>query len=583
MKIFQHATLNADPTLPSDAATKQYVDSKMAAGGGTGLFVTNATAVGGNSTKTYLAGTFPANILVTSATVDMDTTRISFEVEGGSSFWQPTITAHVVDGSGVVVQDSVAATIDSYIGGGVTGVSARVFAGHVDVNSQGTRTVTLTASTGATTTITLTRAGAGPSVVSVTPSYPGTQTALKQNDVFQVVVVTDPNATYVELVASGAVKTLISSTSYTTLGNNNRQFTINATASALSGAQLVTARAKNSLGTFGANVTASVTMDQVYPTVSLISTSYPNGQSAVKVSESATLTFNLTGYTSSSFTTSADFTISGTSTTFENTNQKTLTVKPTSTSNVDTGTNWNVTVTRASNGATATTSGLVTVYTSAPRVAITGASSRLVSSPTGAVYPITFTFDQALSSAPTISIPVGAGSLGAVTGSGKVYTASLTVADASTRGTFQFSVDSAHNTAGTASATGSANPPITAGANYTIGGFTQRVFYIGPFEQAADIGVLVSDPSKVTVSYTGSTVLTFKGSDLTQAAGGWSLLDDASLVYTAHDEPFTNYSNYVYAGAGVPSKWFYITDKNFADTNTGANGTGLSITIQEVA
>jgi hypothetical protein len=126
---------------------------------------------------------------------------------------------------------------------------------------------------------------------------------------------------------------------------------------------------------------------------------------------------------------------------------------------------------------------------------------------------------------------------------------------------------------------------ITSGGTYEIGGFTERNITVESFEQVVDLGVEISDPTKVVAKYRDTTdVFTYYGSDLSQHAKGFSTLDGTALVYAPGGSPFdgqVTYSNYVFQDASVtPTQWFFLTDASFAGSNT--TGT-LQITISEVA
>jgi hypothetical protein len=167
------------------------------------------------------------------------------------------------------------------------------------------------------------------------------------------------------------------------------------------------------------------------------------------------------------------------------------------------------------------------------------------------------------------------GTLTSFTGSGITWTATLNIADTDPKGAQTFGVTSVVNLANSTFT----SPTITAGQNYTVGGFTTRNVTIGALEQVVDLGVVIEDPTKVVVEYAGTAdPFTYRGTDLSQFQKGWSLVDGSALVYTVGAEPFQNYSNFVFSGS--PSNWFLLTDADFA----GANTTGtLQITIGETA
>jgi hypothetical protein len=166
------------------------------------------------------------------------------------------------------------------------------------------------------------------------------------------------------------------------------------------------------------------------------------------------------------------------------------------------------------------------------------------------------------------------GTIAMVSSNPTTWRFTLTVDDADVKGTYNWTV----NNVTTLSENVYNGVSITSGGSYTLGGFTSRDVTVGALEQVVDLGVWITDPTKVTIKYTGTTdELTYRGSTLTQFQKGWSTIDETALVYTAGAEPFPNYSNYVFL---TPSDWLFLTDADFC----GANTTGtLQVTIAEVA
>lgn len=595
MKIYQHATLSADPIQDMDAATKRYVDTRVNIAG-VGLFVTGVNAVNGNESLVYIAGTVPSNKVVSQATIDnYNPVRISIVAEGGAAFYSPVVRVNV-DPLNPSTTGTVATLTE-------TASDFRFFTGFADIDVSAdlvtpgsSKIVYIWSDTNAVTSVELIRAEAPPEVRTATiGAYPlgptgVQQTAVKGTDSLLVTGTVDNNASLVELISNtGAAETGTYTTSTVggLLGANDsggagrKSFTIQFTVdNGRTGAQSVTLRARNIIGTYGANFTSSntVVLDQTYPSYTLSVTGYPGGRTALKSGEAATLnTASMTGWTNgtdvityTSTTTGLTFGDTGTqtSTTFG----ATKTINYTGTGYIESGTNLSALATRLNNGAQTAQSTLAKIAAVAPTAAfaISGSPTRLISSVAGQPYTVNVTTSQELPTAP--SITATSGTVGTVTGSNKNWTFTLTIDDNDPKGSQTFSINMT-NRAGIAGTT------ITAGETYTVGGFTNRDVTVGALEQVVDLGVLITDPTKVTVKYTGTTDnLTYRASDLTQFQKGWSKVDGAQLTFTAGTEPFKNYSNFVFASGN--SSWLFLTDADFC----GANTTGtLQVNIQEVA
>jgi hypothetical protein len=570
MKIHQGAILSRDPNVDMEAATKRYVDSKITSAG-VGLFITNVTptASGLVGTKVYVAGTVPADAVISEATSDTQAVRVTFFAEGGATFYSPTVTVDTDPGPGV------AGIITEH------STDKRSYTGYADVIVTADREITVTADTGASASVMVHRAAAAPDVQSmVIGSYPGSQTAAKQNDVMTVTGTVANTASLVELIGgTGAVKagTYTTATTGGTLGATDsggagfRSFTIQFSVSGLSGSQTATAKAKNAFGSYGSNFasTNSITLDQVFPTIGSFTVTYPASQSALKGSETASITSTVLNYTSVSYTSSADLSVAN-PTTYASPKVVTR-VGGTYSYGVN---NYTITADKASNGSQTVSSTSVAIANVAPTVAfsITGSPTRLISSAVGQAYTVNLVANQRLLNAPTVTAT--SGTLTAFTGSGTTWTATLTVDDTDPVGAHSFAVTSITNLANT-----NYTSVTTTGQNYTVGGFVTRDVTVGALERVVDLGVMITDPTKVTVKYTGTTDnLTYRATDLTLFVKGWSKVDGTALVFTAGTEPFQNYTNFVYT-AGATS-WLYLTDSDFA----GANTTGtLQVTIGEAA
>lgn len=552
MKIFQHATLTADPTQAMDAVTKQYVDQVVQTGvGGAvtgGLFFTNMapTSTGIVGSKVYAAGTVPANKVITEATTDTDNVTVTLFAEGGSAFYSPTVTIETnpPQAGGVITATLTEDPSDK-----------RAFVATANLTGITADTViTARSSTNAVTTATIHRAVAGPDVNYITiGALPGTQTEAKAGDVITISGRVPNDATYVEIIAGGAAASLVSLTvgAADSFGTGYKDISGSFTVSGLTGLQGITARARNALGTFGNNVasTNKITLNQTYPTIGARTVTYPATQSALKGSETATVAATITNADTVVYTTSADLSVTA-STTYAAT--KTVTrVGGTYVYGVN---NYTITATKASNGAVSSATAQIAIADAAPTAAITisGSPVRLRSSATGQDYTITVTANERLNTAPNITASSGTWQ-GAWAGSGTTWTRTLRIVDSDPKGaqTFTASLTNIANVVGTT---------ITAGSAYNVGGFPTRTITFNAFERFHAIGTTVEDITKVTAAYTGATTLT---------------------RYTDNGDHFQGFTIVNAQGEYDPKGgYLFISDSAFAGSNT--TGT-LQLDITEAA
>lgn len=552
MKIYQ-SSVTTDPLLPQEIATKQYVDQKIGTGAGIvgGVFITDIspTATGIVGDKQYVPNTVPANRIITEATADTTDVRVSLLAEGGSAFYSPTVvvTTSPPQASG----DRIAMlTEDQY--------DKRLFSGYVDLSDIDEETiVTATSSTGAVAIVTIKVAEAGPAISSATiGALPGSQTEAKNNDLVMVSGVTSNAATYVEVLAGSASKSVTplvlgaADSGGTGLKTFSGTFTVHATNT---GSQRVTIRARNALGTYGASTFSSntITLNQTYPTIGARTVSYPSTQSALKGTESATIASTVTNADVVAYTTSGDLSV-----TAPNTYATVKTITRTGGGYVSGVQNYTITATKSSNAAVTVATAAVTIANTAPTAAITivGSPVRLTSStPNGTDYTVRITPNQTLNAPPTLVASSGTWQ-GNWSLSAGVYSRVLRIVDADVDGPQVFSGLVIKNQANVEGNT------ISSGASYVVGGFARRTLTFAPFSQVAPIGTSISDFTKVNAKYAGSSTLTQR-TDTSQYFAGFTITN-ADGTYNPN-------------GA-----YLFLTDADFA----GANTTGtLQVEIEEVA
>lgn len=537
--------LNAGKVLGTDGTTVSWVDAGAAII--LGPFFTNVEPTSGGivGDKVYLPGTTPPNSVVAGATTDTENVTVSLLVEAASIYTEPTVTV---------------TTTPAQAGGPITVEltqdpdERKIWTGTFELTGITADTVVRAAtSTGQDAVLNLTVAPAAPTLTALAIGpYPFGQTAVKEGDTVTVTGTATNSATEVVVLAQGAAgaESVLTVGPADSAGAGFRTVSGSFTVSGGTGAQAITARPRNSFGTLGAAVTSSntVILDQVIPVIGVFSVVYPEGQDALKDNEGAQVSAVVTNFTSVTYTGVNLAIINPTSYALTKTAVRTggdLVV------GVD---NYTITALRATNGSSATASTAVAIANTTPAASITiSGGSRLSSSPAGTPYTVTLTATQPLAAAPTLLASSGNWQ-GAWTGAGTTWSRTLSITDASPKGPQSFSGLQATSLAGRVGTT------ITSGASYTVGGFEAREVIFPPFERWAPIGTTVTDVTKLSVTLTGASPLTFFP-DTNSRDNGFSIVDALG--------------NYNAAGGFI-----FLSDGALAGANTSGS---LSITIQEDA
>lgn len=515
-------------------------------GGGTvaGLFFIDVTATTGNvGDKLYVPGTIPADRVIYEATTDTNTVLVTVFVDGGSAFFSPTVTITTVPAQpgGPVIATMTEDPVDkhSYYSTAPLTISA-------------TSTITAVSSAGPTATLLINRAGAGPVLNSlVIGALPGVQTEVKAGDTIVVTGTIQNTAVYAEIMAGVGALTPMTLGALDSGGAGYRTLYAALTIGSGSGVQYIQAHGRTSLGTFGTPFISSnsITLNQTYPAIGSRTIAYPVQQSAIKGTETAIITSTVSNFDT------VLYTASNMSVFNPSTYAAAKVVTRTGGSYAYGVQNYTITANKTSNNATSTASSAVTIADVPPQAAITivGSPARLFSSPTGVDYTIMITADQLLAGAPTLSASSGTWQ-GSWTGAGTTWTRVLRIVDTDPKSTQTFSAMLLTGLAGVTGGT------ITSGASYTIGGFAARVITFAAFERFHAIGTEIVDFSKVTASYTGSSVLT-RRSDTSDVFQNFTIVNAAGVF-----DPFGTH--------------LFISDLAFSGANT--SGT-LQLTVAEVA
>ena len=335
--------------------------------------------------------------------------------------------------------------------------------------------------------------------------YPGSQTELKAGDTFNFHVDTDINVTSIEIDNFGA---FTASTTPVTAGTSHnitsRIIADRGTSVQALGARVRVQKANGSYSDWFLTTSQgstdgqyTVKLNNLYPSVSVSTITYPGSQQALKDNEQATVSNNVTNYNVISYTSpNGDLTISNSSS-YET--PKTVT-RAAGNYNISTN-NFRITATRnANNAVTTNSSTVVKIAHTAPTLTVSVPAARLRTGgnddTSAQSYTVTITATQQLLSAPTLSAPSGGGTLGSFGGSGTTWTATLSnINDNLTKGTYTWGAISATNLAGKVVTT------ITTGPTYVIGGFLSRTVSLAAFANEVNINTSVLDYSKMTLSW----------------------------------------------------------------------------------
>ena len=341
--------------------------------------------------------------------------------------------------------------------------------------------------------------------------YPGSQTELKANDTFNFHVDTDVPIVSIEIDGFGAFN---ASTTAVTAGTShnltNRQIANQGNTTQALGARV---RVKKANGSFSAwFLTTSqgstdgqytVKLNNIGPTISFGTITYPGTQRGLKGTESATVVNNVSNYNTILYT-SSQLNINN-DTSYES--PKTVTRKNAGGTdyNVDSP-NLTITAVRTANNKSASGSVLVKIANGTFNLNIsTNGGQRLrtggndgTSAPS---YAVTIASSQELFSAPTLAVLLGGGTLGSFGGGPTSWSATLSnINDDLIKGTKNWGAISATNIAGTTVTT------INTGGSYVIGGFLPRTVSLAAFANQVNINTSVSDYSKMTLSWTVVTL-----------------------------------------------------------------------------
>ena len=260
------------------------------------------------------------------------------------------------------------------------------------------------------------------------------------------------------------------------------------------------------------DLTHTIKLNNLYPTITFGAITYPAGQSGLKGVEAATVNHTIINqdtvtYSSTELTIASPSVYAAAKSVSRLAGTYNISVK-----------NFNVSAKRAANGAVTTDGVVVAIADTIPTITVSTPAARLRSGGNAGTvaqeHNISITASQALEEAPTLNAPEGTWVEASWTGNAAktVWTRKLRVHDDNAKGTFSW------NSLSAKSKSGRVVSAITTGPSYVIGGFVFRTLNVPAYpNREAALGTKVVDPSKLRSTNlskgpTGSLNFTYQGS-----------------------------------------------------------------------
>jgi hypothetical protein len=366
-----------------------------------------------------------------------------------------------------------------------------------------------------------------------TGGYPGAQTELKSGDTFNFNVVS--NIPIVSVEFDGASSYAFNAATIAVPSGTNQTVTgtiANRGTSVQSLPQRV--RVKKSTGTWSAWFTTDsvgttdgthrIKLNNLYPSVSIGTITYPASQGALKASESATVANTVSNYDVIQYSSPISELSVSNATVYEASKSVS---RVGGTYNVSSN-NLRIVATRSANNAVTTVDGLVKIAAVAPTITVSVPYSRLRSGGSDGTsaqdYVVTITSSQQLYALPTLGIGSRGSWLGtafAGTVPGTSFTRSIRILDndSNGKGVSSWGSLSAVNLAGIE------QTAINVGGSYTVGGFVARTLTLAAFANEVSMNVAATDYSKVTLLWNIKALPNQRalGTTATPDANSWCL------------------------------------------------------------
>ena len=383
----------------------------------------------------------------------------------------------------------------------------------------------------------------GPEIEAVTfGSYPGSQSELKDNDQISIDITFDTNnVSQIQLTSSGYASSNQTKNVSPNSLSDSTTITIDTSVTSAQD-QSIRLRAKTISGSWGDYhiSTNKVTVNNVGPTYSGYSVSYPTGRSALKDSETADVSLTISNIGSNpTYTYSnprSEVSIPDVSVYSQT---KTVTCTNPSVYNISSN-NFSVSVNRAENNKTTSYSNVIKIVDTLPTLTVSGLPSVMKSgggeNTSPQTYTVTVTSNQRLESF-TMDTAANAGTLtGSWNGSNSNtrWTRNLQITDDDLKGEFDWTSVVAVNLADESQTT------ISSGGKYELGGFVSRSLTMSALSRTRSLGTDVSDPTNLTISETFRGSISF---DNTIADGASLNADISSGVDVSNKYTIVNSDN----------------------------------------
>lgn len=490
------------------------------------VFITDVqpTDSGNVALKQYESNTVPANTVLNDCTSDVLNVDIHFLAEGSINY-SPIIQ----------INGTVCTNLSQY------GDDRRLFQGSIPVSltcaAGESEDFVVSSSSGQSATITIHRAGVGPAITTIAfGNYPGTQTHLKEDDTIFVTVTVENDAVacWIENGKACKTKTDLSLGGDDGAGVGYKFATGQISISSITSDAPIDAQASNIVGTNGDIFTsANLQIDQTYPVLQYISTTYPTSQNAIKDNETADVQIRVSNWIPGTDTIQYTNPLSQLSIPSPGTYEETKTVTRIGGDYNVSQTNYTVIATRTNNGASTSSTRIVNIANVAASITIIEPASRLRTRSTGfsdrslttastiAEHMITINSNQQLNSIPTLASPDT--NKGVWKNANFVNVGGMT----SFRNYLQLADDciKGEHTWGTISATGLSGietTVITGNDTYFIGGLLPRYYRITLGQNSTSQAVEVTNYTKFSLTW-----------EYTDEASVVKVLTRASTINTA--------------------------------------------------
>ena len=441
------------------------------------VFITDINPVDPNIDNVGLKVFSSNGKILESCVSDSDNIIVSILAKPGALL-EPTIT---VNGVSVTLVEQVNGT----------------YTGDVTIDLNGGTSVVAIHSEGPTDTCTVNK-DYKPSILSARfiNGYPNSQSEVKANDTYDFTILTDINIVTVEVLDYGAYTAHTYNLSPSTIYNFTGTIANRGNITTNQGAKFRVISTTGSKSpyfvtdSFGVNDGVNtIKLNNVVPSITFGTITYPVNQSALKNSETATVNYTVNNGDSVAFT-SPNNELSIASPNTVSTSK--VVTRIGGSYNVVTP-NLSVLVTRTTNGASATFNTVVNIANVACSITVTEQYNRLR---LGGNYTITITSNQNLFNAPSLNVGTygvfqGAGFIG----SNKVWTRSISIDDSCIPGTYTWNTLSAKNLAGITTNV------ITGDNTYIIGGFTPRTITLNAYQNESSLNLPVSDYNKLSITW----------------------------------------------------------------------------------